>query len=116
VFSAGEVMDDDRSPERPHSGREITDGRLLAGEAHSGGEVTGGAGDARPPHSGREISVEISATDVASLTAREITLSRGTGRTDVRVEIIADVRGAGVNGCGLQQESSFGFSLSKRLR
>jgi hypothetical protein len=109
-------MDGDRSRECPHSGREITDGCLRAGDAHSGGEVTGGAGEARATHAGGEISVEMTAADVASLTAREVTLRRGAGRTNVRVDITADVGGAGVNGCGLQQESSFEFSLSKRLR
>ena len=99
----------------PHSGREITDGRLLAGEAHPSGEVTDGVGDARATHARGEISIEITATDVASLTAREVTLSRDTGLTDVRVDITADEGRAGVNSCGLQRESSFGFSVSKLL-
>jgi hypothetical protein len=115
VVSAGEVMDDDRGREPPHSGREITDGCLLAGEAHSGGEVTRGVEDARATQARREISEEITATDVASLTASEVTWSCSTGRTDVRIDITADGRKAGVNSCGLQQESSFGFSLSKYL-
>jgi hypothetical protein len=116
VFSAGEVMDDGRSRESPHSGGEITNGGPLTGEAHSGREVAGGPGAARPAHSGREISGEIPVADGASLAAREVGLRRHTGLADVCVEIAADVRRAGVNGCGLQQESSFGFSVSKRLR
>lgn len=115
VFSPGEEMDGDRSCECPHPGREITDGCLRAGEAHSGGEVTSGVGDAPATRARGEISIEITATDIASLTAREVTLSRSTGLTDVHVDISADGRRAGVNSCGLQQESSFGFSLSKRL-
>ena len=108
-------MDGDRSCECPHSGREITDGCQLDGEAHSGGEVTGRVGDAQATSARGEISIEITATDVASLTAREVTLGRGTGLTDVHVDITADGRRAGIKSCGLQQESSFGFSVSKRL-
>jgi hypothetical protein len=109
-------MDDDRSRECPHPGREIADGCLRANEAHSGGEVTGGLGDARPTHSSREISVEVPVTEGASLAAREVTMSHGMGVAYVRVDNAVEVRRAGVNGCGLQQESSFGFSMSKRLR
>jgi hypothetical protein len=115
VFSSGEVMDGGRSCECPHSGREITDGRLLAGDAQTSGEVTSGVGDARATHARGEVSIAITATDVASLTAREVALSRDTGLTDVCVDINADGGGAGVNSCGWQRESSFGFSLSKWL-
>ena len=109
-------MDGDRRRDCAHPGREITDRCRPACDAHSGGEVTGRSGHARVTHSGGEIPVEITGTDAASLTAREVIVSRGAGVTDVRVDITADGGRAGVNGCGLQQESSFEFSLSRRLR
>src|ERR1700760_378972 len=104
MLSAGQVMGGDRTGQRPHSGREITDGCLCAGAAHPGGEVTGRLGDARPAHSSREISVEITVTDGASLAAREVSTSRGMDVAYGRVDNAADVRRAGVNGCGLQRE------------
>jgi hypothetical protein len=109
-------MDGDRSRECAHSGCEIAEHCRPARDAHSGGEVASHYEHPRATHAGGEIPVDVIATAVASLTTREIGLSLGARLTDVRVDIAADVGPVGVNHCFLQQESSFGFSLSKRQR
>lgn len=105
------MIDGDRSRDCAHSGREITDRCLPARDAHSSGEVTCRSGHARAAHSGGEIPVEMTVTEVASLAAREVIVSRGAWLTDVRLEIAADVGRAGVNSCGVQQGVNFRVQL-----
>lgn len=109
ALSAGEVMDGDRSRECAHSGGEVADRRGRAAEAHAGGEGSSDAGPAQATYSGGEIPVDVAATDVASLTACEVGLSRGVSLARARGENAADVGPEGViSRCWLQQ----GFHLS----
>jgi hypothetical protein len=109
-------MDGDRSGDGAHSSGEITDDCLPACGAHSGGEITRHSGRAQAPRSGGEIPVHVRATGDKPLATCEVASGSGARPVDVRVDVGADVGLAWINDCWLQQESTFGFSLSKCLR